>query len=247
VAGSDTNYELDDYAFGLANHLGVRYNGRYVSWYLPSDFDQLLAALEYLVSAMPPKQSTALDQFIRSALKESPADLQVDWRNDRFLPHGVAVLDKPLVDEPYEWLTAKGLKGVVKPFGRAIEGLIKARRDPEMRWSVIRDAYEALEAAAQQVCANDRELSGNRELLIKMGRLSPIQGAVLPELVKSGNLYRHGKKAGLEYPTYEFSEEYVYQIGVVLRALQPALDAEPEHVSPKPRPRTTSRRNTQPS
>lgn len=227
IAGAKDGYDLDTYAYGLANHLGIRYDtsraslarytaGSAVGAFLPADFSTFLAALEYLVHALPRAQGTALAEFITQAIREAPGDLLIRWESGRFYPSGAELLDEDLVSSPLLWLRQK-VPAAAPAIERALDSLLAGQQHPERLRSVITDSYEALETAAKHYCGNTRDLSANRDLLIRRARLNDLMAHLLREYVRFGNRYRHGATEAIADPSYSDAEAFLYSTGILLR------------------------------
>jgi len=226
-----TSFDLDSYAFGLTTHLGVAYrpsaistamlvgDGGAMSVYLPTSFWEFLSAIEYLVAAFPPDHSSMLEDSVVNAVAGAPGPLGVRWARDRFMPSAAPELDEPLGAEPLKWLESAGLDGVVRPFELALRSLMGGENVPAKRREAIKYAYEALEATAQAVCGNKRDLSGNRELFLKNVGVLPALRTALEDFIKFANSYRHGQHPEpVPDPSYSWAEESVYLTGIFLRA-----------------------------
>ena len=256
--GKRSGFDLDSYAFGMATHLGVAYrpsqistarlvgDGGAMSVYLPTSFWEFLAAIEYLVGALPPEYSSMLEDSVVDAVANAPGPLGVRWARRRFMRSAAPELDEPLGAQPLQWLASAGLDGVKRPFELALRSLMGADDVPAKRREAIKYAYEALEATAQAVCGNKRDLSGNRELFLKNVGVLPALRTALEDFVKFANPYRHGQHPEpIPDPSYSWAEESVYLTGIFLRAASTWMRGrrESSHVAAKgdstraPRPR----------
>jgi len=228
---SRSGFDIDDYAFGLATHLGVAFSPRAVSAasivgeggamsvYLPTSFWEFLSAVEYLTGAFPAAYASVLSELVEDALVNAPGPLGVRWDKDRFMPSAAPELDGPLGAEPLEWLENAKLNGAARPFDLALRSLIGAENAPPKRREAIKYAYEALEAAAQAVCGNKRDLSGNRESFLSRVEVLPALRSGLDEFIKFANPYRHGQHPEpAPDPSYAWAEGSVYLCGIFLRA-----------------------------
>ena len=109
------------------------------------------------------------------------------------MPSAAPELDQPLGAQPLEWLESLELHGAVRPFELALRSLMGADNIPAKRREAIKYAYEALEATAQAVCGNKRDLSGNRELFLKKVAVLPALSTALEDFISFANSYRHGQ------------------------------------------------------
>lgn len=232
LAGRHGNYNLADYDFGLANHLGIRYDknkaslaamtqGAAIAAILPSDFGMFLSSLEYLVDALPSPPYDQLDAFIAEAIDAAPGGVGVRWEGHRFYPGGAQLLDAELVSGPLAWLR-RSAPAAVAPMERALDALLAGQQTPAHLRTVITAAYEALETAAKVVCGNDRDLSGNRDRLVKVATLDPLVAGILRAYIPAGNSYRHGSVQPTPDPDYRDAEAFLYTTGLLLRAISAA-------------------------
>ena len=233
----------EELAFGLASRMGLTYrpvtalmrmmrtsDRTHSSFedYIPAGFHDLLRATEYLYANMPAAR-TAIDMFIPEGIANAPCDLQLRWENGRFLPAGAELLDQELVSPVLAFLRHSALWPAAEPLEKALRALLEGRRAPARYKDAVRDGYEAVEYAAKMVCGNDRTLNANRDLVSTRGALAATSRALLREYIAFGNDYRHAESLeGLPAVDGRRAEQFIYETAILLRALQPAVQARLE-------------------
>ena len=227
------SFDREKYAFGLALELGQPWERSVVfsafELQLPSDFQGLLRAVEYLVSQFPKPQSSTLGSWIADAIDDAPGTLGIRWDGRTFWPSSAPELDTALGEYPLSWLTDHNLEGASIPFGRALRALVDADADPTAAKNSVRDAYEALECAARAVLGNRRDLSANRDRLIAHLHLAPPLVDSLKSYITWGNDHRHaGELDGFQDPSAADAEAFVFLTGTFLRRIARVLDGESE-------------------
>jgi len=189
------------------------------------DFWRCLKALEavYGVMSEGPLRDE-LEKLIRDCLKQSETDIGIRWNDGAFWPAGSPLLDEPLVNKNLLWLSRSGHRNVYEPFAKALKEMLEGHQKPERYPDVITDAYEALEAMAQNVLRNNKELSANREPFVKALKGLTKQykdrlKKILKEYIDYGCDFRHAKEKGkpLPRPPQHEVESFVYLTGLLIR------------------------------
>jgi hypothetical protein len=167
-----------------------------------------------------PEKRAAISRIVEDGLARAPRDIGVRWESGRFYPSGDPLLDRRFVVEPLRWLRERRLDGVYEPFDSALRGLIEAQGSADRLKGVVRDCYESVEHLAKVATGADRDLTANLELLISKLKLPRDIASLLKGWIAFGNPYRHGRPlAGLAAVSPERAEEFVYETGLILRAM----------------------------
>ena len=204
-----------------ANAIGIRYDNRAVVDHYVTE-DDLLGCLQAIEAVIPILRDALpgmdYDSIISELIAGSETDLSLAWDGTRFLLTGAQVLDEKLVAEQLEWLQAAGYSTVREAFGRGLKHLLQGREDPAQLSDAITDSCEALEAMAKVVTGNDRDLSSNRDLLVKRIGASEDHRSLLKAYLKYANNYRHaGKRSGRAPVSLAAAEFFAYATGAFLR------------------------------
>ena len=195
--------------------------------YIDDDFLNCLRAIEKFwarVEDLAGRNSLAdhrdrVNQIIITALHETGTSLSVTWENGYFLPQGAENLDRGLVNEPLRWLRRAGLDNIYKPFEKALLHYRESSEQPEKLRDVVTDMYEALEATAQIVNDNDKDLSANAQKFIANLRLSNQHSEMLRAYIDYANKFaRHARnaKAKKDIGNAE-TENFIYLTGIFIR------------------------------
>jgi hypothetical protein len=201
-------------------------NQSLVDYHLKNDFFKYLQAIEAIYEALKPSLTNLvhgkreeLDQIVNNLLALSEVDLSIRWENGRFLPSRAEFLDKALVDDPLRWLRLKPeYKTVITPFEKSLRHLLQAKNRPELYQDVIRDAYEALEALGIIITGRpDKDLSANRDLIIKKLGLGEKHKRLLKEYINYANEYRHAVDQPRTAIGVNEAESFVYLTGWFIR------------------------------
>lgn len=160
-----------------------------------------------------------LDQIVLDLLALSEVDLGIRWENGHFLPSRAEILDLTLVDDPLRWLRLRPeYKTVIAPFEKSLRHLVQAKNRPELYQDVIRDTYEALEALGMVITGRpDKDLSANRDLLIKKLGLGERHKRLLKEYINYANEYRHAVDQPRAAVGASEAESFVYLTGWFIR------------------------------
>jgi len=217
--------EYGDLARYVASVLGDVYIGGAIeSEYVNGDFLRCLQAIEAIYAyAGEDTNATEIKSEIDSALtwlfQQSEVDLGVSWKEGTFLRTGAPLLDEALINDPLKWLRDTNLPSVLAPFQKAIGHFLQAKEHPEQLSDVITDMYEALEALAREVTGNNKDLSGNQDLLLKALRLSEGFKGILKKYIEYANNFRHAVRLGTEKPslTESETESFMYLTGAFIR------------------------------
>lgn len=166
-----------------------------------------------------------LENSIQNILDSSEVDLEIAWKKGKFHPSGARILDDVLINESLDWLNTNRFQNVVKPFSKALDHYLHSLTKPALLHDVITDAYEALEAMAKIATGRDtKDLSANREQLIKQLNVSPSYSRLLSEYIQYANDYRHAAGTGRvkQTPQRHEVESFLYMTGIFLRLAQTA-------------------------
>lgn len=191
--------------------------------HLRDDFFRHLQAIEALYASLDPSKNyydrKRLESSIVMLLDLSELDLGIRWENGRFLPSRAELLDQALVDDPLRWLRLRPeYKIVIAPFEKSLRHLVQAKNRPELYQDVIRDAYEALEALGMIITGrSDKDLSANRDLIIKKLGLGEKHKRLLKEYINYANEYRHAVDQPRTAIGGSEAESFVYLTGWFIR------------------------------
>jgi len=188
------------------------------------DFLGYLHLVELAYEALPQRQET-IDKAVRTALSDAEANLGVSWHSGVFAPHETPILDKPLREELLSpMLAGSQYDNVRAAYKYGLSILTQAGQDENQLKGSVFNMYESLEAMAKLVTGHDKDLSQNRQRLVKELRLPKSYSDILKHVVAFGNQFRHadslepgsqrGKRPLL---SRQLAESYSYFIGVFLR------------------------------
>ncbi len=208
----------------IATALGeYYYYNKPIEDYINRDFFRCLHALEAVFDYTQKKRIQnyilILNQHILRLLEISEVDLGVKWDNGKFIKSGVKLLDERLVNDPLKWLRAKGFNNVLAPYEKGLKHFLDSDKRPELRFDVITDMYEALEALAKIVTGKDKDLSGNRELFVKEVKSSDSYKDILKEYISYANNFRHAVELNEQKPKLSAGEveSFIYLTGIFIR------------------------------
>jgi len=221
-------YDRDEIKRRVLTHLGESdWEIQSLMDYLKNDFFRHLQTIEALYDSLYGGSSLInyyndkkrLDQIIPNLLALSEVDLGIRWENGRFLPSRAELLDRALVDDPLRWLRLRPeYKTVISPFEKSLRHLVQAKNRPELYQDVIRDAYEALEALGMIITGRpDKDLSANRDLIIKKLCLGEKHKRLLKEYINYANEYRHAVGQPRTAIGGSEAESFVYLTGWFIR------------------------------
>lgn len=196
----------------VTNRLGQSFGpNTTMSGLVRDDFHVCLQALEEIVRARP---NMSYSDEVERLLGMSEVDIGIRWKDGKFFPAGADELDDVLVSDSLRWLKDRGYPGVAEPYERGLTKLLEGNYKDS-----VRDVYEALESLAMIVLDNDRELSRNREKLVKACGVSDAYKRILQEVIDYGCQFRHGEGSGNKRPTLteQEAESFVYMAGVFIR------------------------------
>lgn len=187
------------------------------------NFLEHLHLVEALYVYIDEDRKSELGGLVEDAVSESAFDLAIVWRNGRFYRKGAPLLDKKLINESLGILRDKKYENVIDAFEKGLDHFIRSQNEPERRIDAITDIYEALEALAKVICRNNKDLSANRDLLIKEIDVSEFYRSTLKEYVTYACKFRHALKEGEKrrIPSEREVETFIYLSGIYIRlALQ---------------------------
>ncbi len=202
----------------VASVLGDRHASNYLAALGGSaDFHRHLQAVEalhdYIVRDEAEYSShtkrDALNEVVKHILAMSEIDIGVRWEGGRFIPQGARLLDDRLVNDPLQWLRARG----------HAQHLLQSQQNAALLSDVVTDMYEALEALAKVVTGREADLSANRELFISRVKASDGYKRLLRDYIDYANDYRHAAEQGTVRPTPLAAEveNFVYLTGIFIR------------------------------
>ncbi|MCH9029118.1 MAG: hypothetical protein IH819_05780 [Bacteroidetes bacterium] len=198
-----------------------------------SDFYRLLDMLERLVTILPNENAktggltaTDLSEQIKQELDSVDIDLEIEWRDGKFYHRGARLLDDKLVDDPLEWLKNSGLSTVYEPFTKALDHLLRARKDGRFLDDAVTDAYDALEAMAKEVCDTNKKFDDIRELFVSKIKASQKFKSIAKEMSQYAHAFRHGASEvkPKPKPTMAEVEAFIYTVGILIRLGTETLD-----------------------
>lgn len=188
--------------------------------YVGHDLYRCLQAIEACWHTMPSWDRDKLGAIVETLLQECEVDLGIRWENGKFLRSGAGLLDQELVNEPLRWLADPKYENVRVPFQKGLTHFVNAEKQPQLLSDVITDMYEALETLSKIVTERpEKDLSANRELLIKKIGASDQYKTILKDYIDYACEFRHGVGQGQTKPTLTQSEveSFVYLTGLFIR------------------------------
>jgi hypothetical protein len=216
-----TEDEVDEVIRFVADKLGERFDVPEFDDYVGQDFHRCLQAIEVVYQCLDKRKSKEnVVATIQYMLTNAEFDLGIKWEGRMFVPAGAKELDDQLVNRPLEWLRAKHLDSVLLPFEKGLRHLLQTMREPELRWNVITDMYESVEALAKAITARKgRDLSSNRELFLKAVNASEGYKKILKAYIEYANEFRHAAETNQRkpLPSAEETESFVYLTGLFVR------------------------------
>lgn len=161
----------------------------------------------------------ALSDKIQEELDDADIDLGIEWRDGHFYPRGARLMDDMLVNDPLEWIKNNGLSTVYEPFSKALDHLLRSRKDPRLLNDAITDAYDALEAMAKEVCGNNKKFDANREKYVEKINASQNFKRITKEMSQYAHEFRHGASTEKPkpIPTMSEVEAFIYTVGILIR------------------------------
>lgn len=203
----------------ICTKLGERYTGIYcLSSILGNDFLVHLRALEALFKNADTKEST--DEAAKSFINDSELDLGLRWQNGQFIASGSPLLDEKLVNDVLALLTNSNHKAVLDSFVNGLSHFLHSLKNPSLLSDVVTNMHKSLEALAQNVNTNDKDLSANREAFVANLKLSEAYKRMLKEYIQYANDFAcHAAKRGeaKPAPSRREVEAFIYQTGIFLR------------------------------
>ncbi len=205
-----------------ASSLGQRYSSKSrFENYVQNDFRRCLQVLETLYEELEDTSyGTELANIIDSIVSYSETDIGVSWQPPIFVPTGVPLLDKQLVNEPLRWLSEPKYKSVYGPFSKGLSQYLEATNKPERLADVVTDMHEAVEALAKIVTGRPRkDLSANAESFISQVKASGHYKSLLKDYIAYANEFRHAEQEGKPRPALSEAEveSFIYMTGLFLR------------------------------
>jgi hypothetical protein len=207
----------------IATRLGEEYlPNLYPQNYINGDFFRCLMAIEafreWAAIAQLKGLMEYIDTYVNHALQLSETDLGIELQDGVFIKRGALLLDENLVNDLLHWLADTQYQPVRLPYEKALRHLLESDTRPELLSDAITDAYEAIEALAKIVLANDRDLSANQEKLLSLLDVSKEFRDLLHEYIAFANNFRH---ASTKKPKPELSrpetESFIYLTGLFIR------------------------------
>ena len=100
-----------------------------------ADFYRMLDMLERVFAILSEENLTgsqltasSLNEQITKELKTIDIDIGIIFKDGKFYPKGVRLLDNKLVNDPLDWLKNKGLSNIYEPFKKALYHLLRHRQ-----------------------------------------------------------------------------------------------------------------------
>lgn len=204
-----------------ASYIGSRYRdgSTYIS-YVGSDFLNCLRSIESTYNLFQELgEEKQISLIIERLFELTEVDIGVKWKNSRFIKTGAKELDEKLINESLKWLDSDKYETVRIPFEKSLRHLLESEKDKSRLSDVVTDSYEGIEALAQIVNGNEKDLSANRELFIKNVNASDEYKKILREYIDYANKFRHAIKEGKKKPDISSSEaeSFVYLTGLFIR------------------------------
>jgi hypothetical protein len=216
-----TEDEVDEVILYVADKLGERFDEPEFDYYVGQDFHRCLQAIEVLHECLVNKKARAsVEAGIRFLLENAEYDLGIKWNGHHFVPAGAKELDDQLVNRPLEWLRAEHLDSVLLPFEKGLRHLLQTIKRPEIRWDVITDMYESVEALAKALTGKKgKDLSSNRDLFMQAINASEGYKRILKAYIEYANEFRHAAEMDKpkSLPSAEETESFVYLTGLFVR------------------------------
>ncbi len=214
--------------FSIATYLGIMHVPTwnphaslqyYAKIYTKQDFNNVLQgteAIDLWLTSNCPSRTKIFRNLVEEILNVTEVGLGIIWRNGKFYPSGAKVLDEALVNDVLNWLDEDRFTNVKAPFQKALSHYLESTKKPELLADVITDMYEALEAFAMVVTGKDKDLSANKDLLIKKLKLGDIYKKMLKDYISYACEYRHGlnESENRTIPKEQEVEAFIYQTGL---------------------------------
>jgi hypothetical protein len=210
-------YEKIAYKIGVQN-----YNiYLHINQFYKNDLSNCLHVIEivyvYLLENSD-ENARDINNFLKEIMSFDDFTLNIEWRDSKFYPQKLDLLDDELINISLNWLSSNtSYKSVYTAIAKGLDLFIKSKNDSRLLSDVITDMYEALESFAKIITGRDKDLSSNGELLIKKLNVSDNYKGILKEYVRYANEFRHGSindKSNLK--SYEV-ESFVYLTGLFIR------------------------------
>ena len=218
----------EDYGYELYNFISIALGVPEVDTYRSfdsfyekniTDFLKTIEAVYTYLRRRAGLQARAdmFDAFVSNILKYDDFQLNFEWKEGKFYPSKVGLLDEELVNVPLQWLSSNEYSNVYLPFSKGLDLFIKSKNDSRLLNDVITDMYEALEAFSKIVTGRDKDLSANRKIFIKTLKVSEKYKSILKEYIEYANEFRHGSISN-KNPIKPFeAESFIYLTGIFFR------------------------------
>ena len=107
----------------ISSRLGIRFEiNDTIDQYVNDDFIMLLRFVEGLYEALKPSDKVGstyeLDELVNTSISMNEMDLGFVWRAGHFHKTGAGLLDKELINNSIQWLSAPQYDDVLSPFNR---------------------------------------------------------------------------------------------------------------------------------
>ena len=204
-----------------ATKLGMVYvHGKQIGGYYTQNFYNTLACVEAIYEMkLTIFNQEKLARVIEDLVSQAETDIGVQWTDGIFHRKGAALLDDRLIKDPLSWLRIHSVDSVLEPFEKALKHFLDSATDPSLLTDVITDAYEALEAVSRLVTGQSRDLSANREKMIKALKAPAELSMLLQTYISFAQNFRHAAKEKARKPVLrpEDVEFYLYVTGAFIR------------------------------
>ena len=203
----------------ICKKLGEEFKGYgCLSSILGKDFTMHLRAVEAMHEYCDTKDWA--DRAAKELLNESELDLGLQWQDGQFRASGSPLLDEKLVNDVLVLLKSSVHKAVLDPFVNGLDHFLHSLNNPARLSDVVTNMHKSLEALAQFVNRNDKDLSANREAFVSNMKLSDPYKRMLKKYIGYANDFaRHAGKRGQVKPApcRREVEAFIYQTGLFLR------------------------------
>ncbi|MHA1919159.1 MAG: hypothetical protein ACTSWX_05380 [Promethearchaeota archaeon] len=167
---------------------------RSLSSYIPNDFLGCLEAIEVVYDNIYIQNKRILAKKIKDLLNNSRVDLNIDFKEGKFFPKGSDLLDEKLVNDVLNCLNTRDHENILNPFNNGLKKYSKSLKDKTNLKDVIDYMYEALEAFARYKIGNNKNLSANRDQLIKKLKLNDYYKKMLEYYICYTCSFRHAER-----------------------------------------------------
>jgi len=213
-------FPYEEVKTSLSIHFGVPYDHYTgITDLIPNQFLGCLEYLEVIYENIYVQNQRRMSFWVNELLTNAKVDLGVRFKNGKFYPEGSELLDEKLVNDVLNCLDKDDHKNILKPFSDGLRCYLESMRDKNRLKDVIENMYEAMEAFAKYINNNDKDLSANKELLIRNLNLNNYYKDMLSRYIQYANEFRHAvKKRAPRPPLNQYEvEAFIYLSGLFIR------------------------------